>query len=407
MPLEWQEDHLDRDVASREIALREGLMKIPERLLLAQARGKVLFVCGAGVSRPAGLPLFRGLVKMVYESLDPPVHAVLDELDRRRDSDWRASCGGLNEVQTAEVGRFSAEEYDVALGMLERRIDGGATPSSQVRTTVCEILKSKGSRPAPIHRALIRLANRGDAVSIVTTNFDRLLEQAGARLRPRPAARSLGAIPRPTERSEFSGVFHIHGVLPSNDRHVADLVVSDQDLGDFYLRRRVVPDFIYDAARLYHLVLVGYSANDPPMRYLLNAVAADGLHFGDIKERFVFVGQKSPDPVALAEWRGRSITPVPYDSTNRHAQLLSSLQGWARVSPFNGGRVSVEREVRRIARENSAAASEASRDLFAHLFRRASAEERTRLTRVIKGVEADPGWLDVILKVTRERVGGQ
>ena len=41
--------------------------------------------------------------------------------------------------------------------------------------------------------------------------------------------------------------------------------------------RRVVPDLIYDAARLFNLVLVGYSANDPPMRYLLNAVAADEI----------------------------------------------------------------------------------------------------------------------------------
>ena len=270
---------MDGNIASREIALGDGLMRFPERLLLAQARGKVLFVCGAGVSQPAGLPLFRGLVKMVYERLDPAVHAVLVEVDEQEHLDWRDSCEALNEVQTAEVGRFLAEEYDVVLGMLERRIDGGATPSSRVRTTVREILREKGSRPAPIHRALIRLANRGDAVSIVTTNFDRLLEQAGARLRPRPISHSLGAIPRPTERSEFSGVFHVHGVLPSNDRQLADLVVTDQDFGDFYLRRRVVPDLIYDAARLYHLVLVGYSANDPPMRYLLNAVAADGLHF--------------------------------------------------------------------------------------------------------------------------------
>ena len=87
-------------------------------------------------------------------------------------------------------------------------------------------------------------------------------------------------------------MFHIHGVLPPNARQASDLVITDQDFGDFYLRRRVVPDFVYDAARLYHLVLVGYSANDPPMRYLLNAVAADGFHFSDIKERFVFVGQQ-------------------------------------------------------------------------------------------------------------------
>ena len=74
--------------------------------------------------------------------------------------------------------------------------------------------------------------------------------------------------------------------------------MTDRDFGEFYLRRRVVPDFIYDAARLFHLVLVGYSANDAPMRYLLNAVAADGsrqqpvmIHsakFGSI-ERFIGV----------------------------------------------------------------------------------------------------------------------
>ncbi len=78
--------------------------------------------------------------------------------------------------------------------------------------------------------------------------------------------------------------------LDRNSSRTSDLVVSDQDFGEFYLRRRVVPDFIYDAARLFNLVLVGYSANDPPMRYLLNAVAADGTRFGDLKERFTFIG---------------------------------------------------------------------------------------------------------------------
>jgi len=82
--------------------------------------------------------------------------------------------------------------------------------------------------------------------------------------------------------------------------------VTDQDFGEFYLRRRVVPDFIYDAARLFNLVLVGYTANDPPMRYLLNAVAADGTRFDDLKERFTFIGDvHPPDPVALEDWKGR------------------------------------------------------------------------------------------------------
>ena len=397
---------LVREIDSREITLGEGLMKIPERLLLAHARGKVLFVCGAGVSKPAGLPLFGGLVKHVYRQLDVPVFDALEKLGQRPETDWRDSCLGLTEEQMAEVGRFHAGEYDVVLGMLERRLDGQATRRSRVRTEVAEILREGESRPALIHRALIRLADRGNAVSIVTTNFDRLLEKAGARLKPRPTTYSLDAIPRPTERDEFSGVFHIHGALPRNPGQASDFVITDQDFGDFYLRRRVVPDFVYDAARLYHLVLVGYSANDPPMRYLLNAVAADGIHFGDIKERFVFVGQRASDPVELAEWRARGITPVAYDSTNQHLQLLGSLQSWSRISPFRGRGAAAERAIRRIVSQKSVTASEASRDLFAHLFRRASNAERTKLARVARDAAADLGWLDMILQLARERADG-
>ncbi len=73
---------------------------------------------------------------------------------------------------------------------------------------------------------------------------------------------------------EFNGVLHIHGALDRNPERTSDLIISDQDFGEFYLRRRIVPDLIYDAARLYNLVLVGYRANDPPMKYLLDAVAA-------------------------------------------------------------------------------------------------------------------------------------
>ena len=68
-----------------------------------------------------------------------------------------------------------------------------------------------------------------------------------------------------------------------------DLILTDQDFGEFYLRRRVIPDLLYDAARIFHLVLVGYTASDPPVRYLLDAISADDARFRDLKPRFVFV----------------------------------------------------------------------------------------------------------------------
>jgi hypothetical protein len=180
---------------------------------------------------------------------------------------------------------------------------------------------------------------------------------------------------------------------------ITDLIVSDQDFGEFYLRRRTVSDFIYDAARLFNLVLVGYSANDPPMRYLLNAIAADGTRFDDLKERFTFVGTETPDPTALEDWRGRGITPIPYDAGSSHSGLLRVLQRWADLSAINGKKNSVDRELTRIARNSRANASEAERDLFDHLIRRSNSNERVRMAAMLSKRRADLGWLSAMADI--------
>lgn len=40
---------------------------IPDELLQAHEEGKVVFFCGAGISYPAGLPGFGGLVDQIYK----------------------------------------------------------------------------------------------------------------------------------------------------------------------------------------------------------------------------------------------------------------------------------------------------------------------------------------------------
>ena len=188
---------MEQDVSSRAISFGTGSMEIPERLLLAHGRGEVLFVCGAGVSMPAGLPDFRRLVMRVYDRLDRAVYEVVRKIVRCPNCDWESVCEGLNDAQLAEARRFAEGDFDVVLGMLERRLDRTARADSSVRKAVDEILRLV-EKPAAIHRALKRLADRGGTITVATTNFDRMLERAGRSLRPRPKTYSLAAIPRPT-----------------------------------------------------------------------------------------------------------------------------------------------------------------------------------------------------------------
>lgn len=394
-------------ITDRVISLGQGLPAIPESLLLAHARGEVLFIAGAGISRPAGLPDFRGLVLKVYEQLDTAVHAVISSIPPTACNQWEVNCSNLTNQQSAEVSRFIKRDYDIVLGMLERRIEGQSDRESRVRQIVASELRVPGIKSVPIHQALMRLADRGGAITIVTTNFDLLLEDASKRLRRSVQTYALAGIPRPGHREDFAGVLHIHGVVDRNPARAADLIISDQDFGEFYMRRRVVPDFIYDAARLFNLVLVGYSANDPPMRYLLNAVAADGSRFHDLRERFTFFGTSTPDPVGLEDWKGLGITPIRYDDTNDHAALFQALKRWAELSAINGKSTLIDTEVRRIVKTSRAHASDSDRDLFDHLIRRGDANERVRLSALASKHKADLGWLNGITKVAAENEPGQ
>lgn len=390
----------------RTIALGPGLPAIPERLLLAHARGEVLFICGAGVSMPANLPDFRRLVIEVYEHLDTGVHTVLEKVDRNEPTLGGIDCADLTASQLAEAMRFVKGDYDVVLGMLERRLDNQTDRSSRVRQTTIDLIRGRAKHPAPIHKALMKLANRGGATAIVTTNFDRLLEVAARRIGAGVESYALGSIPRPMRHADWSGVMHIHGMIdPSPKRH-SELVLSDQDFGEFYLRRRAIPDFIYDAARLYHLVLVGYSANDPPMRYLLNAVAADGQRFDDLKERFTFIGEENPDPAALEDWKARHITPIPYNDHDGHKSLCHVLERWAELSAINGKPERVKREVKSIVKHRWKVAGDADRDLFGHFFRRGNTTERAKLAAFASQAGADIDWLSVVAQVCNEQAQG-
>jgi hypothetical protein len=68
---------------SKSVPQRFSIMKfvkngpdVPDRLIEAHEEGRVVFFCGAGISYPANLPTFGGLVQAIYVALGENLNSI-------------------------------------------------------------------------------------------------------------------------------------------------------------------------------------------------------------------------------------------------------------------------------------------------------------------------------------------
>ncbi|WP_372522111.1 anti-phage defense-associated sirtuin Dsr1 [Sulfuricaulis sp.] len=282
---------------------------IPEHLLQAHEDGRVVFFCGAGISTPAGLPLFKGLVDDIYAQLGTTKTPVEDKA-------------------------YEKEQYDATLDQLERRYPGQRLA---VRSTLATILKPKWHRKdaTTTHGALLQLAtDRKGAVRIVTTNFDRIFQRviAKQKLDTPSLAAPLLPIPKP---SRWHGVVHLHGLLPdrSDDTALNRLVLSSGDFGLAYLTERWAARFVSELFRYHIVCFVGYGINDPVLRYMMDALAADEL-LGEAKpDAYAFASFcDGEEKETLTEWEAKGVIPLLYKvptGTQDHSALHRTLKEWA------------------------------------------------------------------------------
>ncbi len=278
---------------------------VPELLLQAHEDGRVVLFCGAGISCPARLPYFAGLVKKLYADL-----AVTP-----------------NEVQQSAI---NAGQFDTAVGLLEGDIVGGR---ETVRTVLAGILTPDLSAPdaTATHEALLTLGkNREGCTRLITTNFDRLFEEV-------IAAESLSvehfqAPLLPVPKNRWDGLVYLHGLLTAapTPSELDRLVVSSGDFGLAYLTERWAARFVSELFRNYTVCFVGYSINDPVLRYMMDALAADRLLGESPPEMFAFGSySKGKEEERANEWRAKNVTPILYCEHNRHAYLHKTLRVWA------------------------------------------------------------------------------
>jgi hypothetical protein len=235
---------------------------IPDDLIRAQLEGSVVFLCGAGVSVYADLPLFGKLTRNIYETL-----------------------GETPENDSAEERAMCKEEYDRALRSLEKRTRRPGSPNSLVRETTARLLSHPIDIPLLNHLSLLHLSKDSEGrTKILTTNFDTLFEHAAKDERLDIPSHTGKALPKPGSPRDY-GILHIHGLIGDEQLGLkeTDLVLTSADFGDAYLRDGWASRYIEDRLRQNILVLVGYSAEDAAMRLLLETLDADRERFPDLE----------------------------------------------------------------------------------------------------------------------------
>ncbi len=295
---------------------------IPPELVAAQEKGQAIFVCGAGVSRVTGLPLFRGLVESVYQQLG---------------EDW--SLHPAEREIMAQDGKLK-DQFDRALRCLERRLAASDAPRNRgmrerIRSAVRAALTPPDGADLGTHLALLELSRDVEGRSrILTTNFDTLFERAWYEKNRAAIDTHAGpAMPQP-KVAGFTGVLHLHGRLsdPRCELRASetDLVLTSAEFGDAYLRTGWAARYVYDLVRAYTIVLVGYQADDPPMRYLLEALEADRERFPDLQKVYAFAPyMPHEEELVRALWEAKAVEPILYMADgNNHSTLYASLREW-------------------------------------------------------------------------------
>ena len=283
--------------------------EVPERLLQAHEDGHVVFFCGAGISYPAGLPGFAELTTQIYTELSV----------------------GPDAVQQAAI---KAKQFDRAIGLLEEAVVGGR---NTVRQNLVKILTPHFATPnaTATHEALLTLSrNRDRRIRLVTTNFDRLFEKIIADQGLNILRDQAPLLPVPKNR--WDSLVYLHGLLPDEPVHVQenldDLVVSSGDFGRAYLTEGWAARFVGELFRNYTVCFVGYSIDDPVLRYMTDALAADRLRGESSMRPFAFGSYSKGRKSGRAnEWSAKNVTPILYREHQRHSYLHRTLRTWAKT----------------------------------------------------------------------------
>ncbi|SEH33974.1 SIR2 family protein [Magnetospirillum fulvum] len=294
-------------------------IRLPTELLSAHDKGRLVFFCGAGISRYTGLGDFKGLVEDIFAMCGLPLFP-------------EASCATCGQPHPSVIGTRSPEEdafhrgaYDRALHLLEAKSD-------YMRPAAVEVLGAPSSDPdLKTHKALLALSRHPEGGHrLVTTNFDRRFEEAEPNLEFQ--AGPYLTLPRP---ESWRRLTYLHGRLdPLDDPGGNGLVLTSGDFSRAYLQDGWAARFALHLFETYTILFVGYSLNDPVVSYLIDGLAADMRRRGESLNAYILAdhdGTEAGRRTVEMTWESRGLIPIPFDRKDDFVALHQTLHCWAEI----------------------------------------------------------------------------
>lgn len=277
--------------------------EIPEVLLNELEDGKVVFFCGAGISMgpESKLPSFKKLVDDVYRS---------------------------NNIEPDEVeeNELKNNSWDKALNFLENnnRLGKKAT-----RETVVELLSKPPQGELSLHKALIELSKHETGLRLVTTNFDNRFVEAGVDNDMVDVAPKL-PIPK---LIDWSSLVHLHGSI-SLGGEGSSLVLTSADFGLGYSTESWAARFVTELFHTFTVVFVGYNLNDPPLQYIIDALAKERESEEQVKKVYAFAAYDdlaNSKSIVRKNWESKNVIPIVYNKKENYCLLRDTIIEWAHI----------------------------------------------------------------------------
>lgn len=296
--------------------------QIPESLVDIIFEDKAVFFCGAGVSVNAGLPNFREFTEKISNEINADNDLFIKE-------------------------EICHSRYDRAFQIFSTKYD-----NSKVFSAIQASLKLSDKADVSGHEAILRLANQRNSNNyrIVTTNFDEAFQTALSNISSGDFSIPDVAPKLPPVRENWWSIVYLHGRL-SGCQNLDDLVLTSSSFGRAYLTEGWAASFIRKLFENFTVIFLGYSIDDPVMRYIVDAYQAEKGWNNRLPEGpYAFISFEEGDSDSTEEtWKLKGVQPIIYPIKNRdHRSLYESFRKLAELKKIGEGAKYIE--IKRIAR---------------------------------------------------------